>query len=408
MLQTVREYAAEKLAERREVDQIREAHAQYYLAALRTKRDFEAWISLVDEDIDNIRAAVVFALNHGPEEALAAVVLLFDYWLARGVYAEAAGLLEEAVARTRASPLRLRLPALSRLAELQRLIGNMDRAGALADEAVQLARRNGEPGPLAHALATAASLALFRNQAESASLALEEGLPLARQAGEAVVLSELLQFQGVLALGEGELGEAEEALRRAWTIQRQDAKHGDAPSWLGGYWLAGYFLAGLGVLRGDVRDARAILDQALDTARTAAAPRFVRAHIEEMLGRALILEGNLDRAQASFEAAGVVHLETGAKICPAHLLEGCARLALAGAEPRRAARLLAAACSVQDALKLTLLPVERLLLEQTSDRAQAALDPASWQAAWDEGWLMSPEEALASAQAERLAQVSRG
>ncbi|MDP4504525.1 BTAD domain-containing putative transcriptional regulator [Nonomuraea turcica] len=91
MLETIRAYCAEHLAESGEVGAMRDAHAAYYLdlveaadARLRTREQME-WLARLDEESDDVNAAVRWATESGQvETALRLVAHAACYWYLRG------------------------------------------------------------------------------------------------------------------------------------------------------------------------------------------------------------------------------------------------------------------------------------------------------------------------------------
>jgi predicted ATPase len=101
MLETIREYAHEKLDERGEGHTIRAAHAGYFLQLAEeaepelTGPKQGAWLSRLDEELDNLRGALRWFLERGEvEEELRLAAALFCYWRPRGFWSEGGRWLE--------------------------------------------------------------------------------------------------------------------------------------------------------------------------------------------------------------------------------------------------------------------------------------------------------------------------
>ena len=95
LLETVRQYAQEKLGESGEGDEVRTRHRDYY-AATHRRAGFaracgrRAVAALGQAEIDNLRAAYVWSReNSDPETALRLVSSLQQFWIRRGVFREA-------------------------------------------------------------------------------------------------------------------------------------------------------------------------------------------------------------------------------------------------------------------------------------------------------------------------------
>ncbi|MGW0591192.1 BTAD domain-containing putative transcriptional regulator [Streptosporangium sp. NPDC002607] len=104
MLETIREYGLERLAESGEVAQVRAAHAAYFLdlaetaePCLREERQL-VWLAVLDAERDNLLAALHFAVDAGDADtAVRLAVALSVFWMIRDNYAEAAGWLRLAL-----------------------------------------------------------------------------------------------------------------------------------------------------------------------------------------------------------------------------------------------------------------------------------------------------------------------
>jgi predicted ATPase len=105
MLETVHEYAREKLEESGEAEEIKRAHAEYF-SALAEEADSELkgpdqlqWLQRLEAEHDNIRAALGWALQPGETEVVLRLGdALWWFWSVRGHYSEGRRWLEEALA----------------------------------------------------------------------------------------------------------------------------------------------------------------------------------------------------------------------------------------------------------------------------------------------------------------------
>jgi predicted ATPase/DNA-binding SARP family transcriptional activator len=110
MLETIREYAAERLTESGEAEPLARCHVDYFLGlAEEAEHGFESteqlvWLARLDADHDNLRAALRWAVEHeeGREIGLRLAGALQDFWVTRGHRHEGWQWLESALARARA------------------------------------------------------------------------------------------------------------------------------------------------------------------------------------------------------------------------------------------------------------------------------------------------------------------
>ncbi|MFE3450739.1 BTAD domain-containing putative transcriptional regulator [Nonomuraea sp. NPDC059194] len=111
MLETIRAFCAERLAEAGEVDALRRAHAAHYLDLavtadphLRRAEQLE-WLALLDEERDDLHAALRWSLGDGDTAtALTLVGSLGCYWWFRGRRAEGAAMAAEVLAAVEPGP----------------------------------------------------------------------------------------------------------------------------------------------------------------------------------------------------------------------------------------------------------------------------------------------------------------
>lgn len=96
MLETIHEHAREKLQESEEGEDIRRLHAEYFLAlAEEAEAEVEGpqqpvWLERLEEEHDNIRAALTWSLGQGEDAELALRMgaALGEFWYLRGYFGE--------------------------------------------------------------------------------------------------------------------------------------------------------------------------------------------------------------------------------------------------------------------------------------------------------------------------------
>ena len=149
LLETIQQFARERLVAAREVEQLETAHCRHFLELTLNQDPERAGVvverpQLLDLDHDNLRAALGWALRNDRERALLLGVNLAQYWLARGHFAEGASWLERILA-VAVEPSRERARAIFALAVLDARSGLSDRLPGLGDQAVAVAEQSGDP-----------------------------------------------------------------------------------------------------------------------------------------------------------------------------------------------------------------------------------------------------------------------
>jgi predicted ATPase/class 3 adenylate cyclase len=135
MLETVHEFAREKLQESKEAEEIKRVHAQYFLTLaeqafpeLRGPDQLE-WLERLEAEHDNMRAALSWALEHKQVElALRLGSALWWFWWMRGHNSEGRRWLEQALAMDGRGSPEVRAIALAGAGALASEQGDLDRA----------------------------------------------------------------------------------------------------------------------------------------------------------------------------------------------------------------------------------------------------------------------------------------
>ena len=349
LLETVRHYAAERLALRAGADasDIRAAQRDYYLSLVETAAmhlrgpDEARWLDRIEAEFDNIRAALAFSIadpgSAEPGLRLAAGLKWFSYMRGHsGEVIEALGVLLDRPdarqpTRYRAGALAAnchllnnfgRDPAIPSMAEeaitIARslsddylagdarcalcwyifLAGDLSAALDMVDEAVALARSAGNP----HLLTTALGFrAVFKGEAgnlDAASADQQEVLTLARASGDNYTLAITLMNLGIDQVEAGELQAGAAYLQEALRVaEAQGYQHPAA--------AVAVNLGFTSLMDGDTASARPLLISVLDTARASGEKTFVHLAV---LGLALTAGADGDPAVAATLHGAADHL----------------------------------------------------------------------------------------------------
>ena len=148
LLETIREFGLEQLADSGEEEALGRLHAHNFADLAECfgpevdGSDQRAALAPLDADEANLRAAVGWAIDH-EERALALriAVNLWSYWFTRGRFREGTGWTERALALPGEAPLGYRILALNNVANMSSYIGEYDRAAASAQALLELASR---------------------------------------------------------------------------------------------------------------------------------------------------------------------------------------------------------------------------------------------------------------------------
>jgi predicted ATPase/class 3 adenylate cyclase/DNA-binding CsgD family transcriptional regulator len=311
LLETVRQYALEKLGESGEADAVRALHRDYYaaMAALLDApagRHYEQRLEQADTEIDNLRAAFSWSReNSDVERALALASSLQPLWQARGRLREGLAWFDGALADLDAHHLgvapAVRARALADNAALGLWVGAANSPDQ-AQQALAIARQIEEPALLARALTACGYIASYFD-AEAARAYLAEALGLARELGDPWRLSQILTCLATVAFAAG----YPIALRAAAEEGRDLADEiGDRPQARRCRWYLGIAQS----MGGDLAAAVAQFAAVADEAETAHDEGW-RANSLAYQGFSLAYQGETDAARAAADAAIDVGAELG-------------------------------------------------------------------------------------------------
>ncbi|HYH50799.1 MAG TPA: NB-ARC domain-containing protein, partial [Acidimicrobiia bacterium] len=233
LLETVRQYALEKLAESGEAEAVRTRHRDHYLleaAGLEPsgREEVERRLDRIQADIDNLRAAFQWSLEISDgEAALRLASSLQPLWLDHDRIVEGRSWLDTVLYDHASSgPVAsgVRVEALANAALLDAWTGlAWGKGPAEADEAIALARDLDDPRLLARALAAAGCVYGFLPSVGSPYFA--EATVLARRAGDVRTLAQILGWQAFAAATAGDSVAARTAAEEGLAVARQAGSH---------------------------------------------------------------------------------------------------------------------------------------------------------------------------------------
>jgi non-specific serine/threonine protein kinase len=182
-LETVRQYARERLVESGESERVRDRHLAFFHQAVRraepelTRERQLSWLDRLEREHDNLRAALEWCLA-APErgrQTVEVVTPLWWFWIKRGYYREGQEWLERALSAGGDIPPALRAKALIALGAITFFQGHFDRARQILDESATLARTIGDLSLLSFALGLSALASLERGDIADCRHAARDG-----------------------------------------------------------------------------------------------------------------------------------------------------------------------------------------------------------------------------------------
>jgi predicted ATPase/DNA-binding SARP family transcriptional activator len=221
LLETVRQYAADRLAETGDGEAARHRHALAFLSLAERERRLAAR----SPDHDNFRAALEWALSAGNQAGPRLARALGDVWLARGLLAEAQDWLERALAQ-RPADQRLRAGLLRLLGAVLSEGGDLERAQAVLSEGSEVAGAAGAvalQGRIRVLLADIRNMQTGRNA--EALVECDTAAAVLESEGDLEGLAEALTMAGKLRFWLADTPAYADVLERAIDCARQSGNH---------------------------------------------------------------------------------------------------------------------------------------------------------------------------------------
>jgi predicted ATPase/DNA-binding NarL/FixJ family response regulator len=402
MLDTIRDYAASRLAAAGESAMMRQRLRDYtlreveYLLQVGMALIPAPWSATVDvfrrfeAETANLRQVLSRCLaEKDAETGLRICTAMRPVWIVQGSYAEGAEWFDSFLALDPpAVPGAVRGPALIGRAQLA-LAGDPAGAEAMAKAGLELCGAAGAQFWAAAALNLLSEAALHAGRADAAAVHADQALTIARTAGDGWNQGYALGIQGAVAGHRGNFREAQQLAEAALAVMRDiDQQWGVARTLLG--------LGDLARLTGDLPAAQRRYLEALSSLREVSA-RPEMARCLAGLGRIAMEQGDLALARQRLSESIELSDSTGSRIGVIRALDAFAALALLEARPQRAVQLAAAAAACREAACLAPAP---------GARTQRILDAAAGLGARDIERLWAAGSGMTRAAAVALA--SRG
>jgi len=259
LLETIREYSAERLQATAAREPLRRRHADFLSAVAEAAYehrfdDEPTWSERLAADHDDLRAALDWLEEDDPERALALAGALGWFWLSHGQLDEGCRRLKRAL-RT-AGDAALRARALAGIGPLMARQGAVAEGRARLEEAIDLWRGLARPDELASALDALGWLLFFAGEGEPALDAFQRSLDLQRERGDHD--GEVRALVGVC-----QLLVALDEVDRAEALSQELLELADDPR---SEHFALHFLADCALIRGDVAEAGKRYRQSLEAA----------------------------------------------------------------------------------------------------------------------------------------------
>ncbi|HUG17140.1 MAG TPA: LuxR C-terminal-related transcriptional regulator [Thermomicrobiales bacterium] len=355
MLQTIREFGLEQVAQAGEAQEIHRRHAAFFLR-LGEDVNKDEWnypgpaivLARGDAELDNVRTALGWALGHDAETALRMCDAFSRYWARRGSFSEPRRWISQALDSDQPVSVGTRAHALRLLGSIATTQADFDEGQRLGEAALALFRQIDDRRGIGIQLWELGRIAHFTRDYPIAIQRYEESLHVFRDPN--APLSGLL---GNLALVSLAAGDHVRAARYFDEGLQRSRRFGE----IGGETLMLHGSARLALVTGDMHRAQRLLVEAL------------RLHQQHMPERRYAVQ----------------------------TIEVCAWVAAVNSQPRRVARLLGAVSSARESMGVPVSPHLQSDYARYVTLARERIDERQWDQAWAEGRSLSLRETISYA-----------
>jgi predicted ATPase/DNA-binding CsgD family transcriptional regulator len=345
MLESIREYAWERLVGSADLGLVRQRHAHAFLALAEAAEaqlqglQQTVWRDRLQREMPNLRVALRWSLDTGQtEQALRAAAALWLFWFVRGLGSEGRRWLAQLLEHPSAA-------------------------------AVGAAR--------ARALFTAGMLAFYQRDYAAGSALHEAGLTLQRRLGDPSGIASALFGLGQVSFDGGDLARARALHEEALAIRRK----------LGDLSQIAFSVGNMGLVvyeQGDTLLARELIEESIAIRRQLGDGRAT-AGMLFTLARVSLDTGDIAQARALYRESVAIGRQVDDRWALGHVLAGLAGLAGAEGRWRLALRLQGAATMASEVSESSLFPGWRERVDRQLEHARDVLGPVGAAAAWAQG-----------------------
>jgi predicted ATPase/Tfp pilus assembly protein PilF len=396
MLETIREFALELLAEIGEKDALVERHGQYFanrIVAVSSKygsREADYWLDWLQSEHDNLRAALAWCLSNPNNHSLASwlVSLMIWFWYRRGFLIEGRDwcnqLLESPIVKENLEARGLALFSSGAMAMWQ---GDLKNALSFLEDAMKVAEQVGDPFSTANVLLFKGTALVNCGEDEFAIHPLEESLSLFKQLNMQYYQAIAMVHLGNAMLGLGDPSKARSYLEEAHSMSLE----------VGDNWLISLVLNNFGEVarvQGDYQLAKESYIESESLLREMG-DKGDLARLVHNLGIIDLHVGNMQKAETQFVESLMMFRKLNNQRGMSECLAALASLWTDRGQLKRATKLLSVAESHLTATGATWWPSDRVEFEMNLKVLRSNLGEEEFEKVWNSGQMMKLDEAFA-------------
>ncbi|MBC7899837.1 MAG: protein kinase [Saprospiraceae bacterium] len=343
MLEVVRDYALESLESADESDAVRRRHAEHFVAFGEQAEPFvqaaqsAKWLDRLEEEHDNLRAAMRWSLENEPAMAVRLAVALRNFWLLHSHLTEGYAWLKAALEKCGEPPADLRFKFMNGLGLAARFQGDYETARKAYADGLAAGMEAGDKQGIALSSRGLGLVAMQQGDVQASKQYFESGLKISRELEDKFGIAISLSFLGDLARTELDSGAARPLFEESLTLFRE-------------------------------LDNKSAVSDTLNN-----------------LGAAAFGEGDHQAAADHFSEAINTAKALGNKITISCSIDGFAALAAERGDLKRSARLAAAADNMRESIGYKIEPAERGFRDAYIGRVQTAISGDDFAAEYERG-----------------------
>jgi predicted ATPase/transcriptional regulator with XRE-family HTH domain len=396
MLETIREYALEQLEQRDEADDMRQMHAEYYLALAGAAEphlmgaEAEDWLGRLESDHDNFRAALRWALDEGEHEiALGLAGALGRFWSLYGYLSEGRRWLDEVMSRRSAAATRDRARVFQWAAALARKQDSYEEARDLYGSSLILYRELEDMAGTAEVLEHLSMLHVLQGNYDAGLRLAEEAREMGRKLGDQYRETRALYMLAGGVIYSGDIARGEATAREALALARE----------MDNSELISYCINAVALTlhwQGQYDEAAGMYEEAMQRARMVNDLLNI-AQIRSNQAELALHRGACHEAADLFKQTLREFVELGGTLGISEGVMGLAMVASCQGNGELSAVLHGAAEAMREEIGTPVPPFARTRRDTYLTQAKALLSEAEWRSAWERGADMPREEVVALA-----------
>jgi predicted ATPase/class 3 adenylate cyclase len=400
-LETIRQYAMDRLLESGKASPTRDRHLDYFLTLAERadegvySKETKYWLKIFEREYENLRSALRWGLENDPFKALTLAGFLNNYWLLHGQLAEGRRWCEAALNAAEKLPQdggdvdQVRARGFLVLAMLCANQGEHHTALGAAEKAIGSYRQAGNSKYLARALIIHGSASAFAGDLDQALASFRESETISREMDYKFELAWVLDILSYVTFEVHGAAAAEEIngyLQESLALSQQiDVQ------WVG--IASKELLSRQAYYRGDTAQALKYADEVLSYYQDIG-NMLTYNGFKSGMAHAFRWSGNFEEALATYRQTILAYKEMGHRGAVAHQLECFAFIAKAQSQAERAVRLLGSAEALREKSNSHMTPQEHIEYDRQVAGLRAGIDENAFALLWSEGRSMTMEQAI--------------